>query len=106
MLLNKARRDIAWAGLNANAKLLLDRSEWVGPTFIAASRNQEDMKQCAAHNGVRRRATRATPSMRRRRCSRVLSLVRAHTVPTVPLVNAALPHLANGSLDMLVLAPG
>jgi hypothetical protein len=48
VILNKARRDIAWAGLNANAKLLLDRAEWVGPTFIAASQNQEAMKQCAA----------------------------------------------------------
>ena len=27
VLLNKARRDIAWAGLNAKAKLLLDRAE-------------------------------------------------------------------------------
>ena len=34
-----------------------------------------------------------------------MSLVRAHTVPTMPLVDAALPHLATGSLDMLVLAP-
>ena len=53
--MNKARRDIALAGLNANAKLLLDRAEWVGPTFIAASRNQEAMKLCAAQ---RRKAAR------------------------------------------------
>ena len=45
VLLNKARRDIAWAGLNANAKLLLDRAEWVGQTFVAATQNQEAMKR-------------------------------------------------------------
>jgi hypothetical protein len=55
VLLNKARRDIAWAALNANAELLLDRAEWVGPTFIAASRNLEAMKQCATQ---RRKAAR------------------------------------------------
>ena len=55
MLVNKARRDIAWAGLNANDKLLLDRAEWVGPTFVAASKNQEVMKRCAAQ---RRKAAR------------------------------------------------
>jgi len=44
-LVNKARRDIAWAGLNANAKLLLDRAGWVGQTFVAATRNQEAMKR-------------------------------------------------------------
>ena len=41
--------------------------------------------------------------MRRRRCGRALSLVRALTVPTVSLVDAALPHLATSSLDECVL---
>jgi hypothetical protein len=40
----KARRDIAWAGLNANAKLLLDRAEWVGPNHAAAGRSQRDSR--------------------------------------------------------------
>jgi hypothetical protein len=47
-LVNKARREISWAGLNANAKLLLDRAEWVGPTFVAAKRNAEALKFLAA----------------------------------------------------------
>ena len=50
--MNKARREIAWAGLNANARLLLDRSDWVGPTYAAAKRNKEWKEQatrrCAA----------------------------------------------------------
>ena len=55
VLAYKARRDIAWAGLNANARLLLDRDEWVGLTFIAASRNQEATQRCATQ---RRKAAR------------------------------------------------
>ena len=47
-LVNKARRDIAWAGLNAGAKLLLDRAEWVGPTFVAAKKSAEALKFLAA----------------------------------------------------------
>ena len=43
-LASKARRDIAWAGLNANAKLLLDRSVWVGPTFVAINKNYSDVR--------------------------------------------------------------
>jgi hypothetical protein len=41
VLMSKARREIAWAGLNANARLLLDRAEWVGPTYAAAAKNKE-----------------------------------------------------------------
>jgi len=44
-LLLKARRDIAWAGINANAKLLLDRSEWVGESAMSVDRSQEAKKQ-------------------------------------------------------------
>jgi len=40
----KARRDIAWAGLNANAALLLDRAEWVGPNHAVAGVRQRDMR--------------------------------------------------------------
>ena len=40
----KARRDIAWAGLNANATLLLDRAEWVGPSRAAAGRSQQSSR--------------------------------------------------------------
>ena len=43
-LASKARRDIAWAGLNANARLLLDRSVWVGPTFVAINKNYVDVR--------------------------------------------------------------
>jgi hypothetical protein len=43
-LLLKARRDIAWAGINANAKLLLGCSEWVGKSAMSVDRSQEVMK--------------------------------------------------------------
>ena len=52
-LVNKARREIAWAGLNAGAKMLLDLAEWVGPTFVAAKKNAEGLKFLA----VQRRKT-------------------------------------------------
>jgi hypothetical protein len=36
-LLWKARRAIAWAGLKANAQLIIDRSEWAGPSYAVAN---------------------------------------------------------------------
>ena len=61
VLVNRARCDIALVGLNVIAKLLIDRAEWFGPTFVAASRNQEAISG-APRSGVRQRAMRETTS--------------------------------------------
>ena len=42
LLLSHATRKIAWAALNAAAKLRLDRSECVGPTAVSAMRRRKE----------------------------------------------------------------
>ena len=37
-----ARRSLSWAALKANARLKLDRSVFVGPTWAASSRRREE----------------------------------------------------------------
>jgi hypothetical protein len=54
-LLLRARRNIAWAGINANARLLLDRSEWVGesPKSVDRSREGKKMRVKFQHEAAR-----------------------------------------------------